>query len=215
MERLVQLTEITADKNKKDFIPSLDAVAKGLSKGNVDRLRAIGLQTDNALLLDKEAKLRGVSTEQLDLATKQQIAYNEILRALEEQAAAAGKSQDGLAFSFVRYKNEVIDNSDTILRSVNNISASFFELGQSAETSERKTSSFFDTLIDGATRYQGLGTPLENIANILEDTADSIDKSVKTIKGEANQFDNLASLINESTAARIAENTQRKTTNAR
>ncbi|MEL7174389.1 MAG: hypothetical protein AAFN05_15665, partial [Pseudomonadota bacterium] len=77
-----------------------------------DRLRAIGLNTDNAKLLDEVARATGRSTTQIGLAERQQIAYNEALRALGEQAQQAGEGQDGLAFSFERMKNKSIDAFD-------------------------------------------------------------------------------------------------------
>lgn len=130
MNKLANLTATVADKNKKDLVTSWDAVAKAISKGNVDRLRALGLQTDNAKLLDEVARATGRSTTQIGLAERQQIAYNEALRALNEQAKIAGESQDGLAFSFERAKNKTIDAFDAIGRWINGLPADFREFGE-------------------------------------------------------------------------------------
>lgn len=155
MERLANLTATVADKNKRDLVTSYEAVTTAIAKGNVDRTRALGLNTDNAKLLDEVARATGRSTTQIGLAERQQIAYNEVLRALNEQAKQAGDSQDGLAFSFERLKNKSVDALDAFGRRVNALPQNLADLRD--ETAD---------LIENG--LLALGVESENVADQME-----------------------------------------------
>ena len=155
MERLANLTATVADKNKRDLVTSYEAVTTAIAKGNVDRTRALGLNTDNAKLLDEVARATGRSTTQIGLAERQQIAYNEVLRALNEQAKQAGDSQDGLAFSFERLKNKSVDALDAFGQRVNALPQNLADLRD--ETAD---------LIENG--LLALGVESENVADQME-----------------------------------------------
>ncbi|MGH1344330.1 MAG: hypothetical protein ACRBN8_22415 [Nannocystales bacterium] len=158
MNKLSGLTATVADKNKKDLVTSWDAVSKAIAKGNVDRLRAIGLNTDNAKLLDEVARATGRSTTQIGLAERQQIAYNEVLRAMGEQAEIAGKGQDGMAFSFERAKNKAIDAFDALGRGLNSVPIQLREFRIEVERSMVDVLADADTSSkDAAERVDELG----------------------------------------------------------
>lgn len=179
--KLFENTAKVADANGVDLVTALNAVNKGIQKGQPDRLRAIGLNVDMAFSLEKLRKQLGyASTTEIPLAIRQELALTEVTRALGDAAANTQQPVQGLAFTFEAFKNKAIDSLDEVLVKFNQMPAdirkfvieSMQDAGASAEQAASLTDKSWATTkeIFGQVKdsISALGPALDRNAELTE-----------------------------------------------
>lgn len=113
--KITGLTAKLADATGQDLNTSIKAVSDALVKGNLTRLKAIGI-TDDATKREEEwARAHGITRKEMTTSQKSQAALEEFLEQAEAKSAKLTGSTMTLAHEFQALKNQAIDLGDSIV----------------------------------------------------------------------------------------------------